>query len=74
MHPAHGDTFEISLFFLSVPTGTQTGGNLFTANTLPQFADICPVEPDWVRSFLQTGNPLPRPSRLRQLWKRLRAH
>jgi hypothetical protein len=72
MHPAHGDTFEISLFYLAVATGNQTGGTLFSADTLPRFADICPVERDWVRLFLKTGNPLPRPSRWRRLWNRLR--
>jgi len=71
MHPAHGDSFDVSLFFLAVPTGQQTDGVHVSAEALPRFADICPVERDWVRLFLQTGNPLQRPSRLRQLWKRL---
>jgi|SRR5262245_24226846 len=68
MHPAHGDSFDISLFFLAATTGQQTGGVPFSAETLPRFADVCPVERDWVRLFLRTGNPLLRPTP----WQRFR--
>jgi hypothetical protein len=68
MHPAHGDSFEVSLFYLAVATGQQTRGVLFSADTPPHFADISPVQRHWVRLFLRTGNPLPRPTP----WQRFR--
>jgi hypothetical protein len=57
-HPAEGAYFDMSLFYLAVATGEQTGGKLLAAGTLPSFSSDCPAESDFIRNFLATGNPL----------------
>jgi hypothetical protein len=67
VHPAQAESFDVSMFYLAIATGAQTGGILLAGDSLPKFSASCPVERAFIRDFLATGNPLPRPS----FWKRL---
>jgi len=70
-HPAQGLHFDMSLYYLAVATGEQTGGTLLDANSLPHFSKFspdCPAEPDFIRNFLANGNPLRKPP---TFWERL---
>ena len=67
MHPAAGDHFDMSLFYLATARGAPSGGIPITGSTLPKFAPECPAEPAMIRAFLRTGNPLPK-TRWWQRW------
>jgi len=72
MHPAQGDSFDISMYFLGVARGERTGGTLLSADKLPRFADACPAEAAFIRAFLETGNPLAKPTAWQRFWRSLR--
>jgi hypothetical protein len=63
-HPSEGAAFDMSLYYLAVATGQQTGGTLLTAASLPHFSLF---SPDFLLNFLATGNPLGRQT----FWQRL---
>ena len=72
MHPAQGNSFDISMYFLAVARGERIAGTLLSADKLPRFADVCPAEAAFIRAFLETGNPLARPTAWQHFWRWLR--